>query len=579
MKSICCGGRPLVIIVDDLQWADDFALEMVEAFTSSLSTTVMSNVQCSGGLLMLGSYRDNEVDPDGFLKKLIPRMSQAKGNLRVAELPVKELLESDINSMLSSKLCLPMRYTRHLAKLVHKKTRGNPYHIEEFLVSVISNNMLRFSVKERRWTWDDEVIDLQMISEGVAELLARKLRQLPKDILQTLKICSCLGSQVNRSTIRRLDSGNLPFSLLESLDAAVNEGLMEKAFHLYRFVHDILKESVYNLIPESGRMNLHKKLGLTLIKYSEDISEVASIAVDQINVCKDHVDLSMEERSLFAQLNLNEGKKSTAMSSFAQARDYVEAGISFLSESNWTNQYMLSLELFELSVEICFMDGNTSSVLSRLNQILSNATSFEDTLNARSFLMNLLAASGKYEDAIAQCIGVLSNLGEVFPSDISSDDGMKVIENSRALLRGITKDQFMLLPKMTNPLKLKTMKFLALLCSYSHVSRTSLIPLVSYRMVELTLHFGFTDDSVVGIAMLGYSFTTATNDIREGYRITKIATLIIEEESSINEHTLRAKLARFPLGQGRYCVEPFQSNRLYYIDMYKSCMATGDVER
>lgn len=315
MKSICCGGCPLVIIVDDLQWADDFALEMVEAFTSSLSTTVMCNVQCSGGLLMLGSYRDNEVDPDGFLKKLIARMSQAKGNLRVAELPVKELLESDINSMLSSKLCLPMRYTRHLAKLVHKKTRGNPYHIEEFLVSVISNNMLRFSVKERRWIWDDEVIDLQMISEGVAELLARKLHQLPKDILQTLKICSCLGSQVNRSTIRRLDSGNLPFSLLESLDAAVNEGLMEKAFHLYRFVHDILKESVYNLIPESGRMNLHKKLGLTLIKYSEDISEVASIAVDQINVCKDHVDLSMEERSLFAQLNLNEGKKSTAMSS------------------------------------------------------------------------------------------------------------------------------------------------------------------------------------------------------------------------------------------------------------------------
>lgn len=392
MKSICCGGCPLVIIVDDLQWADDFALEMVEAFTSSLSTTVTCNVQCSGGLLMLGSYRDNEVDPDGFLKKLIARMSQAKGNLRVAELPVKELLESDINSMLSSKLCLPMRYTRHLAKLVHKKTRGNPYHIEEFLVSVISNNMLRFAVKERRWIWDDEVIDLQMISEGVAELLARKLHQLPKDILQTLKICSCLGSQVNRSTIRRLDSGNLPFSLLESLDAAVNEGLMERAFHLYRFVHDILKESVYNLIPgRSSTLKIFPKL-LALPSIRSMYAKITLISAWR----NDHY--------LHSSI-LNEGKKSTAMSSFAQARDYVEAGISFLSESNWTNQYMLSLELFELSVEICFMDGNTSSVLSRLNQILTNATSFEDTLNATSFLMNLLAASGKYEDTIAQCIG------------------------------------------------------------------------------------------------------------------------------------------------------------------------------
>ena len=132
--------------------------------------------------------------------------------------------------------------------------------------------MLEFSVRSRRWIWDCDTVDMQMISKEVAELLTTTFAQLPSTLMKTVKIASCLGSQVEESTIEAMNSRQeiLPFNMVHELHQAVKEGIMEKAGPVFQFTHDCIQQTIYELIPLESRKLLHKTIGKSLLKSSGD---------------------------------------------------------------------------------------------------------------------------------------------------------------------------------------------------------------------------------------------------------------------------------------------------------------------
>jgi hypothetical protein len=100
-----------------------------------------------------------------------------------------------------------------------------------------------------------------MISEGVVELLTRKLQQLPHNVIKTLKVVSCIG-QINVATIKFLE-GEIQFvpDMLKALETAVQEGIVNRAGPIFAFTYDLLQESTLNLIPEYERKHLRKQIG------------------------------------------------------------------------------------------------------------------------------------------------------------------------------------------------------------------------------------------------------------------------------------------------------------------------------
>jgi len=464
LKAICSGGYPVSYIFEDLQWSDSISMEVIRDIIHSdgYRTTFSSKEDLSnGGLLVLGSFRKNELDEEILINQL-KTTDQASNNVNISTIYVGELPEQEINKMLSHKFCLPMRYTRGLGQIVHQKSRGNPLYIIEFLRSIINNNMMSYSVKDRRWIWDEITIDLQMISEGVVELLTRKLRQLPHNVIETLKVVSCIG-QINVSTITLFELGQFVPDMLEALESAAEEGIVDRAGPVFAFTHDLLRQSTLSLIPEYERKQLHKQIGKSLAQAPDvaNNSGLCTLAVDQINMCKDMDGmLDPVERALFAQLNLAAGKHSIAAASYERARGYFEAGISLLHSNPWGEQYSLCLELFEMSAIVSCMEGNVETVEVRLDSILSNARAFDDTLNSRALRTKFLASQGLYVEATEEVFGVLSNLGEEFPGEISSSHLKSEINATQILLKDTSKHAILNLPSMTDMRKLNTMKFM-----------------------------------------------------------------------------------------------------------------------
>lgn len=572
LRALCGGGRPVSCIFDDLQWADAFTMEIIrdiihpDDFCSTFSSK--ENFR-NTGVLLLGSFRKNELDETILIDQLKSN-GQTSTNINFSSITVDELPEREINVMLSSKFNIPMRYTKDLARIVYQKSRGHPLYIVEFLRSIVTNNMISYSVRDRRWVWDEITIDLQMISDGVVELLTRKLRQLSPNVIEALQVVACIG-QVNIDTLKLLDMGQLVPDIFEALELATREGIVERAGPIFAFTHHLLQESTLALIPDFLRNRIRKKIGLSLVQGNDEIaknSELCILAVDQMNACKDVYGMLTDgEKELFAQLNLAAGKHSIAALSYEQARGHFEAGISLLCRHNpWERQYSLCLELFEMLNVLNFMDGKVDTMSIRFDSILQNARSFDDTLKTRSLRAKFMASQGQYSVAIAESLEVLL---DVNLSQLKSE--ISVIQ---ALLKDTSKETILNLPPMHDD-KLSTMKFVCDIVTITFFPSPMLMAMYCCRMIQITLEYGFCEDTISSVAYASYAIFHYGEDIEMATRLTRIAESLISGHP--NEHALRAKLSGCICSVTSF-VEPSQALIERSLMNYNSAQIIGDVD-
>ena len=188
------------------------------------------------------------------------------------------------------------------------------------------------------------------------------------------------------------------------------------------------------------------------------------------------------------------------------AQSYVDMGIKLLLPGYWEDQYTLSLDLYEMSASLCYMCGDTTKMNSCLDEIISHADTFEDSLNASAMLARLLTSSHEHNEAITNCLDVLATLGE---EEFPPQPDLAIVQNKlsevQQLLSPLTADRMKALPTMMNTNKLQAMKFLGMLCEISYMAAPMLLPLLSVRMMKLTLQFGFCSDSILGIFYTAFS--------------------------------------------------------------------------
>jgi serine/threonine protein kinase len=176
----CQKEHPLVIFIDDLQWADSATLKLLE---------VMMNNRDLGYLLCIGAYRDREVDLNHPLIKMRDRL-QEQGAI-VNTIILTPLQVEEIAQLISDALHQERENVKPLAELVDQKTSGNPFFINELLKSIYQENILSFDRAGKCWQWDIAQIEALGITDNVVDLMLEKLRKLSK-ATQASIVFSCL---------------------------------------------------------------------------------------------------------------------------------------------------------------------------------------------------------------------------------------------------------------------------------------------------------------------------------------------------------------------------------------------------
>lgn len=133
-----------MIFLDDLQWADMTSLQVMYS--------ILSGVYESESLLFLGSYRSN----DGENGSLVSNFSELLSNMnaRFTAVVLHGIDKQSVNLMISDMLGIVPRLCKSLSSIVYRKTKGNPFFSQQFLLTLVDKDLLIYSLRAKRWIWD-----------------------------------------------------------------------------------------------------------------------------------------------------------------------------------------------------------------------------------------------------------------------------------------------------------------------------------------------------------------------------------------------------------------------------------------
>jgi predicted ATPase/signal transduction histidine kinase len=504
--------HPLVMFVDDLQWADSASLNLIQALLSETET-------CH--LLLIGAYRDNEVSPVHPLMQTVNEIKKA-GTI-VNTITLAPLKLSDLNHLIADTLRCAAKTAMPLAQLVFTKTKGNPFFSNQFLKALSENNLITFDFDAAAWQWEIAQIQALSLTEDVVEFMAAQLQKLSQPTQHVLRLAACIGNQFDLKTLA-IVYGKPQAETAADLWDALQAGLVLPEKQSYRFLHDRVQQAAYLLIPPDEKIATHLSIGqllLSNVSPAEREEKVFEI-VNQLNY---GVDLIAEpaRRNELAQLNLIAARKAIATTVYAAAADYAITGIKLLQENSWQRQYLLTLALYEAAIEAACLTGNFEQMEELAATLIQQAKTVLDCVNTYATKIQAYTSQNKLLKAITIARHALSQLGVNFPAEPTPSDIEQAFQATASWVAGKTIDDLMNLPSRVSDEQLAIVRLASSVIPASYIAAPNLLPLIVLLQVNLSVQYGNTPLSAFGYANYSLLLNNALQDIEAADQFGKLA--------------------------------------------------------
>jgi predicted ATPase len=521
MRAVCSPQQPMVILVDDLQWADPCSLDLL--------TSLVADTR-NEGLVLVGTCRDNIAPSSYFSAKL--REMEDKDHVEITSISLQNFSESSIVSLLSNTLSLSFLKSVALAEIVLRQTQGNIFYVIEFIRWLQDGDLLSYDYDSASWGWDDEEISLTINICKVGDFLVDKLEQLPRDTKEVLKAAACLGSHVDEELIEYV----LKKPVYCILKEAAAKGVLKynELSGSYVFEHDGIQEAAYRLIPAQDLELFHLEIGRRLWRSFDtfELDQHIFVLLSQVNIGR-RLLTREKERTAVATLCLHAGKKAAKSSTFRTASIYLNLGIELLDSRSWRDDYDLTLALYNAAAEMEMCTANFERMEQLLEKVFLHARNAEDKVQAYGTKIYALGVSDRSVEAIDTGILVLKGLGEHFPSRNCKAHMISEMRTVKKLLKGKSDEQLLRLPQVENKEKLAAMSILQVLYLNALTSRPDFAPLVTLKVLKLTLQYGLSVFAAAAFSTYGMLLVGALGEIDDAFRFGELSLVLLERFEAI----------------------------------------------
>jgi len=445
------------------------------------------------------------------------------------------LSREDLNLMISESLCIFPRICTPLSGIIYEKTVGNPFFALEFLKSLVDSRLLKYSLRERRWIWDEAKIK----DENITELLSSKMSSLPENMQTALKICSSFGMRVDKYIVDYLSGTKQYSQFRDCLNEAINEGFIHKVGLEFKFVHDKVREAAYGLIPDDKKSQFHYSIGVLLYSFSKEqdfrLGDTMFQICGQINHGIPKL-IEPEMKRDIVELNFECGSSAMSRSDHQTAQSYLNNSLLLLSEDHWSSNYEFSLRLYFLSAKAAYSCGKIEKAYDLLKKILREGRCFEEKLDAYYLYATILHTCEESEEAFRTCCYVLKQLNEEIPESIDLKQTALKIRETGAKLANVSDNDLLHLAKgESDSVFVFTLKFYTLLLCISFWKKPELMPFLGCRIIHLSLVHGVCQDSVFGFILYASVLCQQNKfdiDIQEACRVGRMAMSLLKSFDS-----------------------------------------------
>lgn len=406
LRAVTRPEQPLVLIVDDLQWAQQTSLVFMDTLLAEGGIP---------GLLLVGTFRSEEIDPTHPLHaRLAAWETSAPAPLR---LELHNLGESDTARLLEEVLRLPPERAALLARGMAPASKGNPYESMELLNALRADGVLR--LEREGWSWDDEELWRYARQHGIMELMAGRLADFPEETARLLRVMACLGNEAQPPLLAAAAclGGE---ELLNRLAPALEEGLLVREQGsegtTIRFRHDRIQQAVHDSQERGERDRLHLLLARNLARHADFPIEAAEqylAAVDMLS--------TPEECRVAAGLFHDAATAARGISSHATAERFLAAAIP-LYRSGGTppdDALMTTMETEWHGTLYCLARfDQADSVYHSLEQRCDDPL---ELVEATCIQINSLSNRNRQREAVSLGLELLRRLGIPVPRDYAGE--------------------------------------------------------------------------------------------------------------------------------------------------------------
>lgn len=579
--QIMAKRKPVVLFFDDWQWADTAARALLASF---LEHDELWNV------LFVCAHRDNFE----FELPLRPCVTS-----RTCMISVRNLDLGSINQIVSQlTYCDPMT-SKDLSQVVFNKTAGNPYYALRYLESLVTDRLVVYTDRSGKWTWNlDQIQARTNVSDnviGVLDLVSTKIRRIPVDAQELLKVAALLGFSFNvrvltliveNSLGNKEDSGpdvesRLSSSIAKHLETASQEGLVEigKAGEM-KFTHDRVHQCLVMMLNTDQRVSLHLRIGRTLWHSLADASEdwLVLLATDQVDRGVSLLNNPKEAMGI-VELNLRASRVATSKSAFEVAMKCLRVGMMLLKKfltDPWGEEYALCHALFFAGAEVGISSGALTEGEEIVDEVIRNSQSKEEKLHAYCCKVKIAGVLGRSREAIDVAISVLRENGQRFPKKPSAWHVVLELLRTKRWVRRMKDDEFMSLPLQNDATRKYEMNLMSCIVSRAQmVQDKESFTFACCRMVRSSIKHGLLPRSLHGLAKFGMilSILGATS---EAYRIGRLVMRLLDrfEDSS----DLQATSIISVYGFLNHLRQPLKDGRYVLKRAYQAGMRIGDAE-
>ena len=471
--------HPLALFLDDLQWLDAATLGLMEDL---LTRSDLRH------LMLIGAYRDNEVDATHPLTRKLEAMKNAGG--KIEAITLAPLTLEHLRELVSDTLRCESESSTPLAQLAHEKTAGNPFFVIQFLHALADEGALYFDHAAARWSWDLDRIHAMCYTDNVVDLMVGKLTRLPVETQQALQQLACLGADAAipmLSIVLRTTEEQVHVALWP----AVRHELVERLEGRYKFIHDRVQEAAYSLTPVASRAEVHLRIGRLLVAQTapEERDEAIFEIVNQLNRGVALI-TEREEREQLAELNLIAGKRAKGSTAYASALAYLNAGAALLADDSWKRRRELAFALELNRAESEFLTGALDAADRRLAMLWDLAANAVDRAAVTCLRVDLFTALGEYDRAFAAGLEYLHTVGIDWSAHPTQEQVRDEYQRIWLLLGNRTIVDLIDLPLMTDPQSLATLDVLGRLMPGALFGDPNLFPLITCGTITFSIEHG-----------------------------------------------------------------------------------------
>ncbi|NEU73484.1 AAA family ATPase [Hassallia byssoidea VB512170] len=578
--------HPLVIFLDDLQWADLASLKLIQLLMSEAE---------KGYLLLIGAYRDNEVTATHPLMLTLDEISKSQATINTITLTPLE--PTDLNHLIADTFKCSSELTQPLTELVYQKTKGNPFFSNQFLKLLHEDRILNFNFDEGYWQCDIAQIKTLAFNDDVVEFMALQLQKLPNSTQEILKLAACIGNQFDLATLASV-SEKSQVETAADLWKALQEGLVfptSKVYKFfqddnqdtkliitndqlanYKFLHDRVQQAAYSLIPPDCKQETHLKIGQLLLKNTLEAEREERIfeIVNQLNYAVELITVQSEKDEL-AKLNLIAGLKAKASTANAAAVEYLILGIKLLSVNSWETNYDLSLALHETAAEAAFLSGDFEQMKQLSQVVLQQAKNLLDKAKVYEIQIVACIVQSQQLEAIKIGLSILKLLGIELPDKPLESDVTQALEEVTTSLQGKEIEELIELPPMIELNCKVALRLLSSMYPAAQQAVPELMLLITFKMVYLSVKYGNAPESSFAYISYGMLLCEIFGDINSGYRFGKLALLLSDR---LNIKALKAKVIAMFASFMHHLQEHLSLNLSRCVEVYKSAHEAGDLE-